>query len=246
MDLLVGIWCKLWTSSPEKYATSTCAYWNSSFPFTCLGFRHPKANLYTIQLTTYLMGRSEEERSGPSSGSCGHREPAWLDTGSPRCDLLSRAGRPTQSRPASSWEGSPACYFLQLSLAFSSESVPGLRKRRLRSLLARILGSDALLALTWQNLLPCSCILFPSQSQFFSEASVLVPVLLTCLLSRSWAGANTLLAELCLRQQGAVDSPFTLTGRVTQVYYVARLASVSLWVMGTVEYTSTEGKITVC
>lgn len=40
----------------------------------------------------------------------------------------------------------------------------GLRKQRPRSLPARILGSDTVLALTLQSLLPCSCVPFPSLS----------------------------------------------------------------------------------
>ena len=168
---------------------------------------------------------------------CGHRGPAWPDTGSPRCDLLSRVGRPTQSRPASS-RGRAAPHVTSCSSALPSAPrvSPGLRKRRLRSLLARILGSDALLALTWQNLLPCSCILFPSQSQFFSEASVLVPVLLTCLVSRSWAGAKTLLWAL-LETTGCGWDPRPFTHWPCDSGILRSLTGLGLpiWVVGTVE-----------
>ena len=122
-------------------------------------------------------------------------------------------------------EGSPTYYFLQLSLALSW---PGEAETQIPS------GQDPGLRRSsgFDMAEPPALFLRPvpfSQSQFFSEASVLVPVLLTCLVSRSWAGAKTLSWAL-LETTGCGGIPaHSLTGHVTLVYYVARLASVSLY-----------------
>lgn len=148
---------------------------------------------------TLFKGKNPKRRN---MAPCGHRGPAWPDTGSPRCGLLSRAGRPTQTQPASSRRRA-APHITSCSSALPSA---GLGKRRLRSLLARILGSDALLALTWQNLLSCSCVLFPSLS--LSSSQRLLCWFLFCW--RAWYPGPGLgprpCRGLCLRQQGAVGS----------------------------------------
>lgn len=72
---------------------------------------------------------------------------------------------PIQTLPASSLvRAAPWVTSFSQALPSALIVMSGLRKWRLRSLLVRILGSDTILALTPQGLLPRYCVPFPSLS----------------------------------------------------------------------------------
>lgn len=100
--------------------------------------------------------KSDSPRSTSSPSKCRWRCP-WQGKACWAGHWFCGAERGFPPGPSLHHLGEPA-----LPSAFRITS--GLRKRRLRSLLARILGADAVLALTLQGLLPCSCVPFPSLS----------------------------------------------------------------------------------
>lgn len=174
--------------------------------------------------------------------------PAWPDTGSPRCGPLSWVGRPTQTGPALS-RGRAAPHVTSCSSALPSAPrvSPGLRKRRFRSLPARILGSDALPALTWQNLPPCSHVLFPSLS--LGSSRRLLCWFLFCW--RAWypvlGWGQDPVAGFAWDSRVRWDpSPFTYWPCDSGILCNLTGLGFPIWVMGTIEYTSTEGRITAC
>ena len=124
---------------------------------------------------------------------------------------------------------------------------PGLRKPRFRSLPARILGSDALPALTWQNLPPCSRVLFPSLS--LGSSRRLLCWFLFCW--RAWYpvlgwGQDPVVGFAWDSRVRWDPSPSTYWPCDSGILCNLTGLGFPIWVMGTIEYTSTEGRITAC
>ena len=170
----VGIWWKLCTSLPEICHPHLCTL-KPQFFFHLYGLQASRS-LSVNHRTSYLNGAAKGKNPKMRNTIHSSRAPCggggllgWMLVPLVVACWAERGQTHPDSACIALWEGSPHVTSCSSTLPSARRVTSGLRKRRLRSLPARILGLDAVLALTWQGLLPCSCVLFPSLSLSSSE-----------------------------------------------------------------------------